>query len=84
MTIIVDKSQATIEVLHEFNFKRWSEDLRFPFVMVEIEIDIAICVPKPAAITVDSTADQKLFYEKWDRQISCVCMQLGGLLLSTF
>ena len=65
MTIIVGKSQATIEVLHESNFKKWNEDVRFAFVMAEI--DIVLRVPKLIAITADSTASKNLFYEKWDR-----------------
>ena len=71
MTIIVGKSQATIEVLHESNFKKWNEDVRFAFVMAEI--DIVLCVPKLIAITADSTASKNLFYEKWDR-VNLMCL----------
>ena len=62
MTITVDKSQPTIEVLHGSNFKKWNEYLCFTFVMVEI--DIVFRVLKPVSITADSIADQKLFNEK--------------------
>ena len=38
MTITVGKSQATIDVLHRSNFKRWNENLCFSFVMAKISI----------------------------------------------
>ena len=60
MTITVDKSQPTIEVLHGSNFKRWNEDVRFAFVM--IKIDIALRVPKLAAITAKSAPNLMCLY----------------------
>ena len=72
MTINVNKSQVTIEVLQGFNFKIWNENLRFSFVI--IEIDIILHVPKPTAIIAESTLDHKLFYEKWDKGKSHVSL----------
>ena len=46
--------------------------MHFAFVMAEI--DIALNVPKLAMITVESTLDQKLFYEKWDKGKSHVSL----------
>ncbi|XP_050104620.1 uncharacterized protein LOC126584202 [Malus sylvestris] len=54
-----------IETLTGSNFKKWKEDVQI--VLGLMDLDLALREDKPTALTVESTADEKLKFEKWDR-----------------
>ena len=54
-----------IETLTGSNFKKWKEDVKI--VLGLMDLDLALREDKPGAITAESTTDEKLKFEKWER-----------------
>ncbi|CAN6546754.1 unnamed protein product [Malus baccata var. baccata] len=54
-----------IETLTGSNFKKWKEDVEI--VLGLMDLDLALREEKPKSITAESTADEKMKFEKWER-----------------
>ena len=55
----------SIPVLTGTNFKEWKENVRITLGCMDL--DLALRVEQPPSLTNNSTAEDKRFYEKWDR-----------------
>ncbi|CAN6707243.1 unnamed protein product [Malus baccata var. baccata] len=64
-----------IETLTGSNFKKWKEDVKI--VLGLMNLDLALREEKPKAITAESTVDEKVKLEKWERanQMSMMIMK---------
>ena len=68
-------SLVNVEKLNGNNFKTWKQQIEMNLGM--LEFNIAFRVPQPAALTGESTAQEKEFFAKWERanQMSLLIMQ---------
>nr|XP_017231262.1 PREDICTED: uncharacterized protein LOC108205733 [Daucus carota subsp. sativus] len=71
---------AHIEPLSGSNFKKWKEQIDLTLGVTTL--DYAIRVAKPAAITAQSSAEQKADYEKWEHSNRVSLMLLKGSITS--
>lgn len=56
---------SSFEPLSGGNFKRWKQDIEI--VLGLMDLDLALCEEELAAVTEDSTADQRLKTKKWEK-----------------
>ena len=54
-----------MSVLNGTNFKDWKENMMI--LLGCMDLDLSFRHPKPAELTDDSTSEDVLYYEKWDR-----------------
>ena len=62
---VISANVNSIPLLNGTNFKDWKENVSI--VLGCMDLDLALRTDKPAALTAESTADQKRDFEKWDR-----------------
>ncbi|XP_050129613.1 uncharacterized protein LOC126606288 [Malus sylvestris] len=56
---------SSIETLNGSNYKKWKQDIEI--LLGLMDYDLAIREEEPAALTVESTAEQKAKFEKWEK-----------------
>nr|XP_017179500.2 uncharacterized protein LOC108169832 [Malus domestica] len=65
MTAMTSLNFSNIETLTGSNYKKWKEDLEIALGMMDF--DLALREDKPAALTVESTAEQKSKSAQWEK-----------------
>jgi len=71
-------SQATsVPVFNGINFSNWSEKVQFHLGV--LDLDLAIQIEKPAAITDDSSNEEKAHYRAWEKsnRLSLMFMRMS-------
>lgn len=64
-TSSISASLNSIPVLNGSNFKKWKEHVTI--VLGCMDLDYALHVDEPSALTDKSSTDEKAAYEKWER-----------------
>ncbi|XP_022638717.1 uncharacterized protein LOC106767994 isoform X1 [Vigna radiata var. radiata] len=54
-----------VPVLNNTNFKDWKENMEI--FLGCMDLDLALRIEKPPPLTIKSTSDEMIEYEKWDR-----------------
>ncbi|KAK3023367.1 hypothetical protein RJ639_043448 [Escallonia herrerae] len=67
---------SSIESLSGTNFKKWKEQISI--ILGVMDLDYALRVDAPAALTAESSTEQKAAYEKWERSNRISLMIMKG------
>ncbi|XP_028117109.1 uncharacterized protein LOC114314822 [Camellia sinensis] len=76
-TTSVSANMNNVPMLNGTNFKDWKENILI--VLGCLDIDLALRIPKPNALTAQSTLEETVYFEKWDRsnRLSLMIMKRG-------
>ncbi|KAK3009151.1 hypothetical protein RJ639_014178 [Escallonia herrerae] len=64
---------SSIESLSGTNFRKWKEQISI--ILGVMDLDYALRVDAPAALTAESSTEQKAAYEKWERS-NCISLMI--------
>ncbi|KAK3037571.1 hypothetical protein RJ639_030754 [Escallonia herrerae] len=67
---------SSIESLSGTNFRKWKEQISI--ILGVMDLDYALRVDAPAALTAESSTEQKAAYEKWERSNRISLMIMKG------
>ncbi|KAK3002003.1 hypothetical protein RJ639_020929 [Escallonia herrerae] len=67
---------SSIESLSGTNFRKWKEQISI--ILGVMDLDYALWVDAPAALTAESSTEQKAAYEKWERSNRISLMIMKG------
>ncbi|KAK2996943.1 hypothetical protein RJ639_026301 [Escallonia herrerae] len=67
---------SSIESLSGTNFRKWKEQISI--ILEVMDLDYALRVDAPAALTAESSTEQKAAYEKWERSNRISLMIMKG------
>ncbi|GMP44012.1 hypothetical protein CsSME_00013142 [Camellia sinensis var. sinensis] len=78
-TTSISANMNNVPMLNGTNFKDWKENILI--VLGCMDIDLALRMPKPNALTAQSTPEETVYFEKWDRsnKLSLMIMKHGIL-----
>lgn len=76
-TTSISANMNNVPMLNGTNFKDWKENILI--VLGCMDIDLALRMPKPNALTAQSTPEEIVYFEKWDRsnRLSLMIMKRG-------
>ncbi|XP_028091225.1 uncharacterized protein LOC114291574 [Camellia sinensis] len=76
-TTSISANMNNVPMLNGTNFKDWKENILI--VLGCMDIDLALRMPKPNALTAQSTPEETVYFEKWDRsnRLSLMIMKRG-------
>ncbi|XP_028098227.1 uncharacterized protein LOC114297949 [Camellia sinensis] len=76
-TTSISANMNNVPMLNGTNFKDWKENILI--VLGCMDIDLALRMPKQNALTVQSTPEETVYFEKWDRsnRLSLMIMKRG-------
>ena len=76
-TTSISANMNNVPMLNGTNFKDWKENILI--VLGCMDIDLALRMPKPNALTAQSTPEETVYFEKWDRSnmLSLMIMKRG-------
>ena len=68
---------SSVPIFNGLNFSDWCEEVQFHLGV--LDLDLALQVEKPAAITVTSNTEEKLYYKNWERsnRLSLIFMRMS-------
>ncbi|KAK2992639.1 hypothetical protein RJ640_023949 [Escallonia rubra] len=71
---------SSIESLSGTNFRKWKEQISI--ILGVMDLDYALRVDSPAALTAESSTEQKAAYEKWERFNRISLMIMKGSIMT--
>ena len=72
----------SIPMLNGTNFKTWYENLHI--VLGVMDLDLALRVPSPAPLTVESSSDEKRDIERWEKSNRMCLMTIKKAIPEAF
>ncbi|XP_022889107.1 uncharacterized protein LOC111404548 [Olea europaea var. sylvestris] len=58
---------SSVPVFNGLNFSDWCEQIQFNIGVLDLDLDLALQVEKPANVIDESSADERSFHKAWER-----------------
>ena len=81
-TAIISTNINSIPILNGTNFKDWKENVLI--VLSCINLDLALRTDRPLPLTIDSSIEAKMEFERWDRSNRMSLMIIKRGIIETF